>query len=73
MTTGDSEAFELLAEQVLLQTVDPTVLVDGRPVPALTSLLYRVCANDPDKFAEATRLVELFVRVALRAAGGSIS
>jgi hypothetical protein len=47
--------------------MDPTVNLEGRPVPALTTLLHRVCGNDPKKFEEATRLVELFVTKALEA------
>lgn len=34
----------------------------GGDVPALTTLLFRVCKNDPAVFEEATRLVELFIR-----------
>jgi len=49
-------------DQILFRTVDPTVLIEGRPVPAMTTLLHRVCDNDPRKFEEATRLVELFIR-----------
>lgn len=30
-------------------------------VPALTTLLYKVCDNDEDKFEEALRLVGLFM------------
>jgi hypothetical protein len=49
-------------------TVDPTHLHrDGKPLPAGTVLLYRVCDNDPDKFEEACRLVGLFVKTALAA------
>lgn len=47
-------------------TVDPTIELEGRPVPALTSLLYRVCTNDPDKFGEACRLLRLFAAEASR-------
>lgn len=53
------------AERILYTTIDPTIVMDGRPVPAMTTLLYRVCGNDPAKFEEATRLVELFVGAAL--------
>ena len=49
----------------LYSTVDPTTLLDGRPLPALTVLLYRVCHSDPEKFEEATRIVELFIREAV--------
>lgn len=54
-----------LVDQVLFTTNDPTKLIDGRPVPAMTTLLYGVCGNDADKFEEATRLVELFIRKTL--------
>ncbi len=52
-------------DPVLYLTVDPTVVIDGQPVPALTSLLHRVCGNDPDKFEEATRIVALFIKEAM--------
>lgn len=50
---------------VLYCTVDPTVLIEGKSVPALTSLLYGVCGGDADKFEEAIRLVELFIQGAI--------
>jgi gamma-glutamyl:cysteine ligase YbdK (ATP-grasp superfamily) len=52
-------------EQVLFRTIDPTVRLDGRPMPALTTLLLRVCGDDAEKFEEATRIVELFIQAAL--------
>lgn len=54
-------------EAILFRTLDPTVQLDGRPVPAMTTLLHRVCGNDPDQFAEACRVVELFIAEALAA------
>lgn len=54
-------------DRVLFKTVDPTVILDGKPIPAMTTLLYRVCDNDTEKFEEATRLVGLFIREALDA------
>jgi hypothetical protein len=50
-------------ERVLYATIDPTVL--GENMPAMTTLLYRVCDNDPVKFEEACRIVELFIVSAL--------
>jgi len=50
---------------IMLRTADPTVQIGGRPTPALTTLLYRVCDNDAGRFAEATRIVELLIREAL--------
>lgn len=52
-------------EQILFRTIDPTVLLAGKPVPAMTTLLHWVCGNDPDKFEEATRIIELFIAEAL--------
>lgn len=52
--------------RILLGTIDPTVLLAGHPVPAMTTMLYRVCDNDLEKFAEATRLIELFIAEALK-------
>jgi hypothetical protein len=49
-------------EQILYRTIDPKGVLDN--TPALTTLLYAVCGNDQDKFAEATRLVKLFIEEA---------
>ena len=57
------------AVSVLFRTTDPTVVIDGKPVPALTSLLHRVCQNDPERFEEATRIVALFINEALKPDG----
>ena len=51
--------------RVVYRTTDPTTCLDGKPVPALTTLLHRVCDNDETKFEEALRLIELFVSHAL--------
>lgn len=58
-----SEAMEALVheEPWFFLTMDPTVLVDDRPVPAATVLLHRVCDNDPMKFEEAARIIRLFI------------
>ena len=53
---------------ILFGTVDPTVSLDGRPIPAMSTMLYRVCDNDPVRFEEATRLVQLFIDAAMLAA-----
>lgn len=67
----NSDPDSLTAEQVLYRTRDPQHQLDGLPLPALTTLLYRVCDNDPDRFATACRLVTLFIEEALaRAANG---
>lgn len=46
-------------------TIDPTVTFQGKPMPALTTLLHRICHNDPKQFEEATRIVDLFIRKAI--------
>ena len=51
-----SDYIKTEADSVLYRTTDPTVLIGGRPVPALTSLLLRACQDDPDRFEEATRI-----------------
>lgn len=56
--------------RVLFGTVDPTAELNGRPLPAMTTMLYRVCNNDEKKFSEATRIVELFINEALNHAAG---
>lgn len=60
-----SEADKEDIERVMLGTVDPTVRVEDKPLPALSTLLLRVCDGNEAKFKEATRLVELFVANAL--------
>lgn len=51
--------------RILIGTVDPTVMLHDGPVPAMSTLLYRVCDGDAKKFDEATRLIGLFVGNAL--------
>ena len=54
-------------EQLMYATVDPTVeFSPGQPMPAMTTLPFRVCDNDQTKFEEACRLVELFISEALK-------
>lgn len=50
---------------IMMQTKDPTTLIEGLSVPALTTLLYRVCDNDERRFEEADRLVRLFIETAI--------
>jgi hypothetical protein len=58
--------------KILFRTIDPTLRLDGQPLPAMTTLLYRVCDNDPVKFEEATRIVELFISEALNQTFGEV-
>jgi hypothetical protein len=37
---------------------------DGMPVPAITTLLYKVCQNDHQLFDEAVRLMRLMMEAA---------
>ena len=39
----------------------------------MTTMLHRVCDNDPKKFEEATRLLELFIEEALSGAQVPVS
>jgi hypothetical protein len=57
-----------LVERVLYTTQDPTVTMNAKPLPAMTTLLHRVCDNDQTRFNEAVRLIELFVGKALEIA-----
>lgn len=50
-----SDAFD----QMFFRAVDPTVQIDGRPVPMGTTLLYRVCKEDQTLFEEALRLMRI--------------
>lgn len=59
------EQIDSIVDRVNYNTIDPTVLFKGGPVPALTTLLHRVCLNDPKQFEEATRIVDLFIRKAI--------
>ena len=52
-------------EKIFYSTVDPENDLGGMPIPALTTLLLKVCDNDQTKFDEATRLVGLFISKAL--------
>lgn len=52
-------------ERVLYAATDPTVVLNGSPVPAVTSLLFRVCDRDQERFDEAVRIVRLFISAAL--------
>lgn len=46
-----------------MMTTDPET-----GLPALTSLLYKVCGGDQTKFEEACRLLDLFMDTAVRRA-----
>ena len=50
-------------EKVLYLTKDPLSPIED--CPALTTLLYRVCQEDVERFEEATRIVGLFIEEAL--------
>lgn len=60
---------EQIIERIMLQTKDPTVDLHGHPIPALTTLLHRVCDNDPGKYEEAVRLIELFIQKTIQDVG----
>jgi hypothetical protein len=53
---------------VLYTTKDPLNKIGVHDIPAMTTMLYRVCGNDSGKFDEAMRLVELFIIEALNQA-----
>ena len=48
------------ADKLILSLQDPST-----NMPAATTLLYRVCDNDPTKFEEGCRILELFINAAL--------
>uniref|UniRef100_A0AAU6VZX4 Uncharacterized protein n=1 Tax=Pseudomonas phage Arace01 TaxID=3138526 RepID=A0AAU6VZX4_9VIRU len=52
-------------ERVLYSTKDPLNILGDNTIPAMTTMLYKVCGNDSAKFDEAMRLVTLFVEQAL--------
>ena len=64
--TERTETADPRIDQVLFRTVDPTANLHGRPLPAMTTMLHRVCGNDPEKFEEATRIVGLFISEAIK-------
>ncbi|MBX9860659.1 MAG: hypothetical protein K2Y20_13895 [Sphingomonas sp.] len=47
-------------DAVTFGTIDPLRRIDGKPIPAMTSLLFEVCNNDTERFDAAMRLVRLF-------------
>lgn len=51
-------------DHIYYGTRDPDTLINGVPIPAMTSLLYGVCGSDPRKFNEALRLLDLFLDTA---------
>lgn len=53
-------------DQILFRTLDPTVMLNGKPLPAMTTLLSQVCDSDPNRFQEAIRIVQLFIGEALK-------
>lgn len=53
-------------QRILFSTKDPRCLLDGRPIPAMTTMLHGICGNDLEKFGEACRLIELFIEEALK-------
>lgn len=63
--TDYKECFSMLevVDKVLYLTKDP--LSPIKDCPALTTLLYRVCQEDVERFEEATRIVGLFIEEAL--------
>lgn len=48
-------------DAIAMKTQDPKF-----QVPALTTLLYKVCDDSEDKFEEACRIVNLFIEQALK-------
>lgn len=53
-------------EHVMLNTMDPnTALHSNKRIPAISTLLFRVCDGDKAKFEEACRLIKLILRDAL--------
>lgn len=41
-----------------LTATDPDFCIEGKPVPVITTLLYRVCVGDAVRFREADRILE---------------
>lgn len=54
-------------DNLIYKVKDPDVLVLSNNVPALTTMMHRVCANDETKFEEAVRLLNLFMKAAYEA------
>lgn len=48
------------SDKITLTVEDPVY-----KMPALTTLLYKVCDRDEKKFEEACRLIDLFINAAL--------
>lgn len=56
---------EQLIDRVFYSTTDPLNKLGINNLPAATTLLYKVCDNNSDKFAEAVRLINLFIEETL--------
>lgn len=54
---------------VLFRATDPNNRLGGRSLPAMTTMLYRICDDDQNKFDEACRLIGLFIEEAFRYEG----
>ncbi len=48
-----------IKERALFMAQDPEVKLDGRPVPVMTTLLYRYCGNDAEKFEKLCGLINI--------------
>lgn len=57
MTTAADD----FADRILIKTQDPEHTIGPGPVPALTTLLLKVCDRDHKKFDEAVRIIKLFI------------
>ena len=56
-----------IVERTFYTTQDPTTSApNGGHLPAMTSVLYKICGRDPDKFNEATRLISLFIKEGIK-------
>ncbi len=52
-------------DAIVYGKIDPHHVLHGKPLPAITTLLYSVCDNDEKRFEEALRLVRLFCEAAV--------
>lgn len=46
-------------------TYDPDNFLNGKPILAMSTMLYKLCDGDDTKFIEGMRLVDLFIEKAL--------
>lgn len=56
------EQVDKINDLVTYGTKDPVYQLNGKPIPAITSVMYRLSNKDVKQFEEAMRIIDLFIR-----------